>query len=92
MYNDEFVTRALTEAKLYPPDAVAGKGIGLRLENGALHLSGNPWDLIELADLLVSLALSGENRGQHWHIDEGTLLDPNSDIHELVLLRNEDIL
>ena len=52
-----------------------------------LLLSGSPLDLIALADLLVSLALSGENRGQHWHVDELTLLDKSSLIPELILLR-----
>ena len=43
--------------------------------------------MIELADLLVSLALSGKNHGQHWHVDELTLLSKDSQIPELILLR-----
>ena len=88
MYNDEFVTEALRAAGRYPADPAPG-GLTLRVENGALQLSGNPWELSDLADLLVSLARSGENRGQHWHVDGLTLMAPQSEIGELVLLRND---
>ncbi len=50
-----------------------------------LLLQGTPSDLIDLAYLLVSLAISGETRGQHWHIDELTLMDEASEIPELIL-------
>ena len=50
-------------------------------------LQGTPLDLIQLADLLVSLALSEEAPGQHWHIDQLTFMDADSDIPELILAR-----
>lgn len=55
--------------------------------HGRLLISGAANDLIELADLLVSLALSGANRGQHWHIDDLTLMDRTSPVSELILTR-----
>lgn len=88
MYNDELVTSFLMQENRYPPDE-PGKhsGLSLKLENKRLLLSGTAADLIDLADLLVALALSGEAKGQHWHIDELSLMDNTSEIPELILLR-----
>ena len=86
MYNDELVTSFLEKEGLYPEPSGTG-GLRLRLERDRLLLSGTACDLIDLADLLVSLALSGEPRGQHWHIDGLSLLSDTSEIPELILLR-----
>lgn len=90
MDNSRLVSGYLKREGLYPWEEVTGWG-GLRLEaaEGQLLLQGSPADLIDLADLLVSLAMSGTPRGQHWHLDAGTLLDGASPIPELVLLREE---
>ncbi len=61
----------------------------ITVENGGLIVAGGPCDLIDLADLLVSLALSGENRGQHWHVDQGTLVSESSPVGGLILERND---
>lgn len=88
MYNDELVTSLLRKDNIYPPDEPEKSfGLSLKLEKDRLMLSGTAGDLIDLADLLVSLALSGEAEGQHWHIDSLTLMDDSSDIPELILLR-----
>ena len=88
MYNDELVTSLLREKNIYPPDEPEKpSGLTLELEKGCLLLSGTAGDLIDLADLLVSLALSGAPEGQHWHIDELDLMDSASQISELILLR-----
>ncbi len=83
MDNSELVSSFLRREGLYP-EGKPGEG-GLRLSQ--VCLQGAPADLIGLADLLVSLALSGEAHGQHWHIDELTLMDEESEIPELALLR-----
>ena len=88
MYNEELVSSFLKKEGRYPQlDTVEGNGICLTLENDQPLLQGDPADLIDLADLLVSLALSGEGKGQHWHVDWLTLIDPSSQIPELILTR-----
>ena len=88
MENPCLVTEYLEQKGLCPTAAADEEGITLSLDGqNRLLLSGSPLDLIALADLLVSLALSGENQGQHWHVDELTLLDKSSPIPELILLR-----
>lgn len=88
MYNKELVATFLQEQGLYPagePEKPAG--LHLSLQNNRLLLQGTAADLIDLADLLVSLALSGEPCGQHWHIDALSLMDERSELPELILLR-----
>lgn len=88
MYNNELVSSILRKENIYPPDEPSKPfGLSLKLENNQLLLSGTAGDLIDLADLLVSLALSGEPKGQHWHIDGLNLMDNASEIPELLLLR-----
>ena len=88
MFNDKLVTAFLRSENRYPPDEPEKSfGLSLKLENDQLLLSGTASDLIDLADLLVSLSLSGEPNGQHWHIDGLSLMDDASDISELILLR-----
>ncbi|MCI9508253.1 MAG: hypothetical protein HFF10_00720 [Angelakisella sp.] len=88
MYNDEPVSSFLKREGRYPKwDDLESGGLLLSLENHRLLLQGDPANLIGLADLLVSLALSGEAKGQHWHIDELTLMDPDSPVSELILGR-----
>ena len=88
MENTCLVTEYLEQKGLCPTAAADEEGITLSLDGqNRLLLSGSPLDLIALADLLVSLALSGENQGQHWHVDELTALDKSSPIPELILLR-----
>ncbi len=87
--NDGLVSAFLGEKGLYPAKNAPGPGLDLRLEGGRLMLSGGADDLIELADLLVALALS-QGRGDHWHIDSLTLVDPDSPIPEVILLRRDD--
>lgn len=88
MYNGEMVTSFLEKEGIYP-EAERTKTGGLRLsmDKNRLLIAGTAGDLIDLADLLVSLALSGEAKGQHWHIDPLTLVDETSEIPELILLR-----
>lgn len=87
MYNEGLVSSFLEKEGRYPPPEGGEEGLCLSLEGRRLLLRGSPADLIDLADLLVALALSGEERGQHWHLDELTLMDSGSEIPELILAR-----
>ncbi len=87
MENTRIVSNVLQEMGKFPATESDESGLKIQVSNNEAVISGSPLDLIELADLLVSLALSGANFGQHWHIDDCTLLDKDSDINELVLTR-----
>lgn len=90
MLNSELVTKYLKAIGEYP--YISGQdsdGLVISAESGQLIISGSPCDLISVADLLVSLALSGENKGQHWHLDELTLISTDSSIDEFVIERND---
>ena len=90
MFNSEFISDYLQERGDYPePLQTPGGGLVITMESGRLIVAGDPCDLIDLADLLVSLALSGENRGQRWHVDQGTLVSETSPVGELILERND---
>ena len=90
MFNSEIVSKSLQRIETYP--AISdhdNDGLKIVLSDGQLIISGDPCDLISAADLLVSLALSGKNNGQHWHLDQSTLISEKSPIGELVLERND---
>ena len=90
MLNSKIVSKYLQKAGSYPPISEQNSdGLKIALSDGQLIISGDPSDLIGVADLLVSLALSGKNNGQHWHLDQSTLISGNSPIGELVLERND---
>ena len=90
MLNTELVTNFLQTSGQYPQVLhVENTGLHISVENNRLFLCGCPSDLIDLADLLVSLALSGSNRGQHWHIDNMTLVSECSSIAEIILQRDD---
>lgn len=90
MFNTEIVSKYLQQIGQYPHiEKEDGNGIKIMIENGCLIWAGSPCDLIDMADLFVSLALSGENNGQHCHIDTTTLVAEDSPIRELILERND---
>ena len=64
MDNSEMVSSFLAQRGLYPLPEEGKAGLRLSLDaQNRLTLQGNPNDYIELADLLVSLALSGGGQG-----------------------------
>lgn len=90
MFNTEMITELLHKTGQYPEvSSENNDGLKIMIEHNQLLLSGSPCDLIDVADLLVSLALSGKNNGQHWHIDTMTLVSENSPISELILARTD---
>ncbi len=84
VYFDDYLT--LTGTEEYPVGYVR---YTTTEERRMLNQMADPCDLIDLADLLVSLARFGENRGQHWHVDQGTLVSETSPVDELILERND---
>lgn len=93
MENKFMISSLLEKLMIYPvnKDNKKEKGIQLKIQgNDRLIIEASPDELIDLADLLVSLALSGENRGQHWHIDEHSMVSDNSEISELIVMRNDE--
>ena len=86
MLNTELVSEFLKEKNLYPIND-GEDGIEITSQGKRFILKASSDDLIELADLLVSLALSGKNEGQHWHIDNFHKLNSSPDCDELIIMR-----
>lgn len=59
-------------------------GITISLDNNELVIKGSKLDLIDLANYIVNLALSNNNR-DHIHIDDLTLIDKDSKINSLII-------
>ena len=68
-------------------DCDSGNGLMIKNEGNSLLINGNSRDLIELADLLTSLALE-KNREAHLHVDDLTLLNNQSDFSDLIIDKN----
>ena len=68
-------------------DNKSSVGLNINYDNNEVVIKGTAIDLIELADLLVSCALSDVN-GNHIHIDDLTLIDSNSDVSSLIIEKN----
>lgn len=66
MYNTKLINSLLKKEYLYLRiEDTKNHGLYLSIENNQLYLQGTPEDFIDLADLLVSLAISKEAQGQH---------------------------
>ena len=61
-----------------------GSGLSIKHNYDELYIKGSQKDLIDLADIILSLALS-ENKKDHVHVDELTIIDGDSDINEMVI-------
>lgn len=83
----QIISEHLAKLGLYPNKSDEEDGLLISLQDNGIALKGSPNDLIELADYLVSLALSGKNVGQHWHIDTLDLISEQSEIPEILALR-----
>ena len=57
-------------------------GLTLKNEKKTLLIKGKPRDLVELADLLVNIAL---HKSSHIHIDNLTLINEKSDVKEIII-------
>ena len=61
-------------------------GLLLKIEANNLIIEGNSRDLVELADILVSISKNKDNT--HIHLDELSLISNNSDIKEIIIEKN----
>ena len=86
MLNLETVSEMLKEKGLYPVND-GEDGIEITVQGKRVILKASSDDLIELADLLVSLALSGKNEGQHWHVDGFNMLKESAECDELIIMK-----
>lgn len=53
-------------------------------DNGILNIKGSEKDLVELADILVSVA-KDKNERTHIHLDENTIIDKDSEFKEIII-------
>ena len=87
MKNTKIVSDYLKELNLYPTNKeVTDLGIQISVSrNKELFINASAEDLIELADLLTSLATSKSGSGKHFHIDDLTLIDDKSQITDVII-------
>ncbi len=69
-------------------DSDNNNGLIIKKDDSKLYINGSSRDLIELADLLTSLAL--EKSKAHVHIDDLTLLNKESDFSEVIIEKEID--
>ena len=68
-------------------DSEESNGLIINNENNYLLIKGSSRDLVELADILTSLALE-KKLGAHVHIDDLTLINKESNISEVTIEKN----
>ncbi len=83
---DYKITEYFEKNNLFDSDKV--DGLTINNDNHSLLIKGNSRDLVELADLLTNLALD-KNKGAHIHLDDMTLLNPNSDFDEIIIEKEQ---
>ena len=72
----------------YDPNQKQSNGLQINLDKNELLIKGDKVDLIELANYILNTALSEEKK-DHIHLDELTLLDKNSKIHNLIIEKED---
>ena len=63
-------------------------GIGISIVNNELLIKGSKSDLIELANYIVNVALSN-NEKDHLHIDDLTIINHNSSINSIIIEKDK---
>ena len=76
------ITKYFNENNLFENDK--SNVILIKTDDGSITIKGNSRDLVELADLLVSVAASKE-KGEHIHVDSLTTLNAQSDFSEIII-------
>ena len=69
-------------------DSEDSNGLIIKNDSNTLQIKGSSKDLIELADLLVNVALS-KNKNEHIHIDDLTLINEDSHYKEIIIEKNK---
>ena len=62
-------------------------GLEVNYISNELNIKGSQSDLLELADYIISLALS-DNNEEHIHLDDLTLISDDSEIKEIIIEKN----
>ena len=75
------ITKYFEENNLF--DDSTADGLTIKNDSNTLLIKGKSRDLIELADILVSLVT--EKGESHIHIDDLTLLKSESDFSEIII-------
>ncbi len=86
MINNEKVSKLLDDK--YDLKNHLAKGISVNVSKNDVVISGGRSDLVELADYIVSVALSN-NDNDHVHIDNLTLINDKSSITNLIIEKND---
>lgn len=87
MQNSKIVSEYLKKLNLYPTNEEP-TDLGIQIfvnENKELLIKASSNDLVELSDLLISLATSKNESGNHFHIDDLTLIDEESQITDVII-------
>ena len=79
---DYIITKYFDDNNLF--DDTKSDGLKVVNNNNNLLISGSSLDLVNLADILVSVA-SNKEKGTHIHMDDSTLLDKDSDYKEIII-------
>ena len=60
------------------------ENITIKKENETIIIKGKEKDLIELADIIISI-VKDEKENSHIHIDKDTLINKESEISEIII-------
>ena len=63
-------------------------GLKIKNDSNTLYIEGSSKDLIELADILVSISAS-KDKNPHIHIDDLTLINKESEIKEIIIEKKQ---
>lgn len=59
-------------------------GININYDNNDLVIKGNKYDLIELANYIINVAISN-NAKDHLHLDDLTIINEESNIKNMII-------
>ncbi len=78
---DYEITRYFDDNNLF--DSNEKDGLMISTDSNSLIIKGNSRDLVELADILISLSKSKDNN--HIHLDDLTLINKDSLIKDIII-------
>lgn len=84
----QIIEKYLKETKEINIENNKSQGIIIHIENEELVIKGNKLDLIELADYIISVALS-EEEISHIHLDELTIINNSSNIKSMIIEKDQ---
>ena len=69
-------------------DIGQSSGLDISVFDDSILIKGSKYDLVELSEMILSVALSEEN-SDHLHIDDLTLVREDSTVGELVIEKED---